>query len=65
MHTMSKCYSSMLLMTSRYVVECKRFQLKVPSFLSKRLLFGQILKVGTKNMNGLRLANMHLFAFKN
>jgi hypothetical protein len=54
----------MLLMTSRYVVEYKRFQLKVPNLLSKKLLFGQI-KVGKPNMNGLRLASMHLFALKN
>jgi hypothetical protein len=50
----------MLLMTLRYVMECKRFFLRMFGLLCKRLLFEQ--KV---DMNEPGLVEMHPFPFKN
>jgi hypothetical protein len=50
---------SMLLMTLRYVVECERSLLKMPSLLCKKLLH-RLKKLAKVKMNGLRLVEMHV-----
>jgi hypothetical protein len=51
-------------MTLRYVVECERFLLRMPSLLCKRIVLG-LKKVAKAKGNGLKLAKMHPFALKN
>ncbi len=51
-------------LTSKNVVECERFLLRMLSLLCKRLLLG-FTKLGKVDMNGLSLAKIHPFTLEN